>query len=96
MSEQHVSPGERNPIEGKFGQAKRGYGMDKIRAKLKPTIEAWVAMIVLVLNLVKLAGRVPLALVFQYRLWIKKISQQMTSLANYSNICTSPRFITQT
>lgn len=101
MSEQHVSPGERNPIEaggrpGKFGQAKRGYGMDKIRAKLKPTSEAWVAMIVLVLNLVKLAGRVPLALVFQYRLLIKKISQQMTSLANYSNICTSPRFITQT
>ena len=94
VPEQHVSPGEGNPIEGKFGQGKRGYGIDKIRAKLKQTSEAWVAMIVLVLNLVKLAGRVPLALVFQYRLWIKKISQQMTSLADLSNICTSPRFIT--
>jgi hypothetical protein len=93
VPEQHVSPGERNPIESKFGQGKRGYGMDKIRAKLKSSSEAWVAMIVLVLNLVKMAGRVPLALVFQYRLWIKKISQQMTSLANFNNICTSPRFI---
>jgi hypothetical protein len=26
--ENHVSPGERNPIEGKFGQAKTGYGMN--------------------------------------------------------------------
>jgi hypothetical protein len=93
VPEQHVSPGERNPIESKFGQGKRGYGMDKIRAKLKSTSEAWVAMIVLVLNLVKMAGRVPLALVFQYRLWVKKINQQMTSLANFNNICTSPRFI---
>lgn len=31
----HVSPGERNPIEGKFGQAKNGYGMNLIRARLK-------------------------------------------------------------
>jgi hypothetical protein len=93
VPEQHVSPGERNPIESKFGQGKRGYGMDKIRAKLKSTSEAWVAMIVLVLNLVKMAGRVPLALVFQYRLWVKKINQQMTSLDNFNNICTSPRFI---
>ena len=60
VPEQHVSPGERNPIEGKFGQAKRGYGMNNILAKLKQTSEAWVAMIVLVLNLVKLAGQVPL------------------------------------
>ena len=29
----HVSPGERNPIEGKFGQAKTGYGMNRIKAR---------------------------------------------------------------
>ena len=28
----HVSPGERNPIEGKFGQSKTAYGLDRIRA----------------------------------------------------------------
>ncbi|MBK9255362.1 MAG: IS5 family transposase [Saprospiraceae bacterium] len=51
-----VRPGERNPIEGKFGQAKRGYGLDKIRAKLASTSESWISTIILVLNLVKLAG----------------------------------------
>lgn len=49
-----VSPGERNPIEGKFGQAKVGYGLDNISAKLKTTSQSWIAAIVLVLNLVNL------------------------------------------
>lgn len=52
----HVSPGERNPIEGKFGQAKTGYGLNRIKARLKGTSESWIATIILVLNLVKLAG----------------------------------------
>lgn len=51
---EHVSPGERNPIEGKFGQAKTAYGMNLIKARLKSTSESWIATIVLVLNLVKL------------------------------------------
>ena len=37
--ENHVRPGERNPIEGKFGQAKNGYGMNRIRARLKNTLD---------------------------------------------------------
>lgn len=52
----HLSPGERNPIEGKFGQAKTAYGLNRIRARLKGTSETWIASIILVLNLVKLAG----------------------------------------
>ena len=56
---EHVSPGERNPIEGKFGQAKTRYGMDRIKARLKGTSDSWIASIVLVLNLVKLAGGHP-------------------------------------
>lgn len=52
----HVSPGERNPIEGKFGQAKTAYGLNRIRARLRDTSESWIASIILVLNLVKLAG----------------------------------------
>lgn len=58
-----VSPGERNPIEGKFGQAKRGYGLNKIRAKLTSTSESWISTIILVLNLVKLAGTAPYCLI---------------------------------
>ena len=60
----HVSPGERNPIEGKFGQAKNGYGMNRIRARLKNTSQSWIASIILVLNLVKLAREAPLCLSF--------------------------------
>ena len=52
----HVSPGERNPIEGKFGQAKTAYGLNCIKARLRDTSESWIASIILVLNLVKLAG----------------------------------------
>lgn len=52
----HLSPGERNPIEGKFGQAKTTYGLNRIKARLKNTSETWIASIFLVLNLVKLAG----------------------------------------
>jgi IS5 family transposase len=52
----HVSPGERNPIEGKFGQGKTGCGLDRILARLQRTSESWIAAIFLVLNLVSLAG----------------------------------------
>jgi IS5 family transposase len=63
--EVHVSPGERNPIEGKFGQAKSRYGMNRIKARLQQTSESWIASIVMVLNLVKLAGQVPYYLLFK-------------------------------
>lgn len=49
-----LSPGERNPIEGKFGQSKVGYGLDNIKAKLQTTSESWIASIILVVNLVNL------------------------------------------
>lgn len=56
VDEKHVSPGERNPIEGKFGQAKTAYGLNRIKARLSNTSQSWIASIILVLNLVKLAG----------------------------------------
>lgn len=52
-----VRQGERNPIEGKFGQAKVKYGLNRIMARLDLTGKSWVACIIMVLNLVKLAGR---------------------------------------
>ena len=61
----HVSPGERNPVEGKFGQGKLKYGWDNIRAKLRTTSESWVASIALVLNLVNLARQALLRLLYQ-------------------------------
>jgi transposase, IS5 family len=58
-----VRPGERNPIEGKFGQAKTAYGMNRIKARLQKTSESWIASIVLVLNLVNLIGKASLWLI---------------------------------
>lgn len=49
-----VSPWERNPIEGKFDQAKEGYGLANIDAKLNTTSQSCIAAIVLELNLVRL------------------------------------------
>ena len=62
VKKEHLRPGERNPVEGKFGQAKTAYGLANIRARLKDTSESWIACIFLVLNLVKLAGVAPLCL----------------------------------
>jgi hypothetical protein len=64
-----IRPGQRNPIEGKFGQAKTAYGMNRIKARLQQTSESWIAAIIMVLNLVKLTGHVLFCLilsVFKY------------------------------
>ena len=72
---EHVTPGERNPIEGKFGQAKTAYGMDRIKARLQGTSQSWIATIIMVLNLVKLSGQVPYCLFVKgltYSAWYVK------------------------
>ena len=62
--EDHVRPGERNPIEGVFGQGKTAYGMNRIKARLARTSESWIAAILLVINLVKITGLIRHALTF--------------------------------
>jgi hypothetical protein len=62
----HLSPGERNPIEGKFGQAKIAYGLDNIKAKLKETSQSWIAAIALVLNLVAMTRQALASLLYQF------------------------------
>lgn len=58
MEPNHIRPGDRNPIEGKFGQAKTRYGLNRIKARLADTSLSWIATIIMVLNLVKLTGQV--------------------------------------
>ena len=43
---------ERNHIEGKFGQGKNGYNLNKIKARLRNTSESWVACIFFIMNLI--------------------------------------------
>jgi len=45
---------QRNLIEGKFGQGKNAYGLQKIKARLKDTSESWIMSIYLVMNLLQL------------------------------------------
>lgn len=61
-ADNRIRPGERNPIEGKFGEAKTRYGMNKIYAKLQQTSESWIAFTFLVLNLANLSRRALLSL----------------------------------
>ena len=75
----HIRPGERNPIEGKFGQAKTAYGMNRIKARLQQTSESWIATIIMVLNLVKLTGQVPYCLamkILTYSAWCLNMLNQ--------------------
>jgi hypothetical protein len=81
----HIRPGERNPIEGKFGQAKTAYGMNRIKARLSDTSESWIASIVLVLNLIKLIGQAPLSLLI-------KLYEKCVSLENSIGIILKYRF----
>lgn len=46
---------ERNHIEGKFGQGKLKYKLNKIMARLPQTTESWVASIMFVMNILKLS-----------------------------------------
>ena len=66
-----VRPGERNPIEGKFGQAKTAYGMNRIKARLNQTSESWIASIVLVLNLINIIGEASSSLICKFIDWIR-------------------------
>lgn len=89
----HVRPGERNPIEGKFGQAKNGYGMDRIRARLKTTSQSWIASIILVLNLVKLAGAALLCLGFSaWKSVEKQVISHFKAIMGISKIQNRPDF----
>lgn len=44
---------ERNQIEGKFGQGKRGYNLNNIRARLSSTSTCWIAAIIFVINILR-------------------------------------------
>lgn len=45
---------ERNPIEGKFGEGKRSYGLGLIQSRLQQTSETEIALQFLVMNLEKI------------------------------------------
>jgi hypothetical protein len=75
MEPSHIRPGDRNPIEGKFGQAKTAYGLNRIKARLADTSLSWIATIIMVLNLVKLTRQVLYCLIGKIKLMKRAIEQ---------------------
>ncbi len=60
----------RNAIEGKFGQGKNAYGLQKIKARMNKTSQSWIMSIYFIMNLVKLSERTFLCL-------LKTLSQRL-------------------
>jgi hypothetical protein len=50
---QKIEQGIRNQVEGKFGQGKNGYNLNKVRARTSKTSESWIAAIFFLMNLIK-------------------------------------------
>ena len=50
---ERLEAGERNAVEGKFGEAKRCYGLNRVMTRLKNTSEVSIHMTFLVMNLEK-------------------------------------------
>jgi hypothetical protein len=48
-----MEAGERNVIEGKLGEAKQRYGLDRVMTRLSDTSESMIHLIVVVMNLKK-------------------------------------------
>ena len=56
----------RNGIEGKFGQSKRRFGLNRVMAKLSNTSETAIAITILVMNLVTLLRQISCLLFCQF------------------------------
>lgn len=73
---------ERNHVEAKFGQGKRGYAMNNIKARLPETSESMINAIVFVMNLIKLLqvaekyGYFSFAFLRLIKKWFKKLENQ--------------------
>jgi len=77
---------ERNQIEGKFGQGKNGYELNKIRARLRSTSESWISCIFFIMNLLKLEKEFLLA-------FFKSVLLYLLGLQKTKNINFIPDYV---
>ena len=70
--QRRIEQGKRNEIEGKFGQGKNGYNLNKIRARRSRTSESWIACIFFVMNLIHLEANHFFGSFFR---WIKSLAE---------------------
>ena len=72
---------DRIPIEGKFGQAKRRYGINRVMTKLASTSETAIALCFLVMNLEKW-----LAAIFLFLFFKEQRSKYEPQMASFTSI----------
>lgn len=68
---------ERVKIEGKFGEGKRKYQLDRVLAKRSDTSVSWIASVVFVMNIARLMRVIFLSLIKQLRNWFKIVHNRM-------------------
>nr|WP_049773667.1 transposase [Salisediminibacterium selenitireducens] len=73
---------ERNAIEGKFGEGKRSYGLDLIRARRKQSSETVIAIQILNLNLSKVLRDLPSFFIY---ILVAKIRDYFTDFQSKNN-----------
>ena len=78
-----IERNQRNHIEGKFGQGKVKYNLNKIMAKISDTTESWIASIFFVMNILKLSK--DFLCLFLIRL-TNVLFQKKQSYFQYSNL----------
>jgi hypothetical protein len=72
-------------VEGKFGNAKRKYGLDGIMAKEKETSESTIGIILLIMNLEKLRAR----FLFVFFLGYNKVREKATKIGFFGSLATN-------
>jgi len=83
---QRKEQNERNQIEGKFGQGKRAYGLNRIMARLPQTQESWIASILLVMNILKWSKDIFVPILK----WLLKPNFGTGKLKGQPMFCTTP------
>lgn len=73
---------DRIPVEGKFGNGKRRYGLDRIMTKRKITSESTIGVIVLVMNLEKILRDFLFVILFRYKNRCIKFNNQFFTIFN--------------
>lgn len=80
---QHQDEIDRIPIEGKFGQGKRRFGLSRIMAKLANTSQTVIAITFLMMNLEKWLQKLFFVLLFYYRQLANPVQRTIKSFVLY-------------
>jgi len=80
---QKIERGIRNQIEGKFGQGKNAYELNKVRTRTAKTSQSWIACIVFIMNLIKFDQDILINLIDHWKVRIPGYVFRVAVLASF-------------